>query len=89
MNISDTATFEIFRLGALAMIYGLFVMQVLHLRISYRQHRAWAEEEAERRKRWAEDLLVITRLKDEALHLRHSAEVALAQARRHLPAAPD
>jgi hypothetical protein len=88
MMIVDAPWFETFRLIALTLIYLGFLLQLYTLRSSYRQFKRWADEEAERRERWAEDKIQIQKLREEAYHLRAQAEVALAQARRHLPNGP-
>ncbi len=85
MTFTETVTFEIFRLVALSLVYILFAMNLWSIRVTYRQFRNWAEDEAARRERWTEDMAEIKRQREEAYHLRAQAEVALAQARRHLP----
>lgn len=81
----DMPWFEPFRLVALALIYIMFLLQLFSVHVTWRQFRRWAEDEEARRKRWAEDMATIGRMREEAYHLRAQAEVALAQARRHLP----
>lgn len=83
--IIDAPWFEVFRLIALTLIYLMFLMQLLSIHVTYRNFRRWSEDEAARRKRWAEDMAAVEKMREEAYHLRAQAEVALAQARRHLP----
>lgn len=91
------AWFEPVRMVALCLIYIMFFLQLYSVRITYRQFKKWTEDEAERRERWmqdeaarrerwAQDMAIITKLTEEAYHQRAQAEVALAQARRHVPA---
>lgn len=73
-----------FRVLALVLIYAMFFIQLYAIRRTHQQFRAWEEGEAERRQRWERDMKEIARMREEAYHLRAQAEVALAQARRHL-----
>lgn len=79
------AWFEPIRMVALCLIYLMFFLQVYTVRTTYRRFKQWSEDEAKRRERWAEDTAEIKKMREEAYHLRAQAEVALAQARRHLP----
>lgn len=79
------AWFEPIRMVALCLIYLMFFIQLYTVRFTYRQFHRWAEDEAARRERWAQDMTEIGRMREEAYHLRAQAEVALAQARQHLP----
>ena len=81
----DAPWFEPFRFVALTLIYLMFVIQCFSVHFIYRLFKRWSDEEAARRERWAQDMSVITRLTEEAYHQRAQAEVALAQARRHIP----
>lgn len=83
--MTETPWFETFRIIALTLIYFMFILQLISVHIAYRQFRRWTEDEAARRERWKEDMTAIARMREEAYHLRAQAEVALAQARRHLP----
>jgi cell division protein FtsB len=83
--MSETWQFEVFRVIALGLIYAMFCLQLWSARGTYRQFKRWAEEEHARRERWAQDMATIAKLREEAYHLREQAEIALAQARRHLP----
>lgn len=87
MSIVDAAWFEPFRLVALTLIYLMFLIQCVSVHFMVRLFKRWSDEEISRRERWKEDSAAITRMREEAYHLRAQAEVALAQARRHLPGA--
>lgn len=93
------AWFEPIRMIALCLIYIMFFLQVYTVRTTYRQFKQWSEDEAarreryaqdeaNRRERWSQDMAIITKLTEEAYHQRAQAEIALAQARRHLPVDP-
>lgn len=77
--------FEPIRMVALCLIYVMFFLQVFMVHATYRHFKRWADDEEERRRRWTEDMAAISKMREEAYHLRAQAEVALAQARRHLP----
>lgn len=76
---------EPFRGFAALLIWIMFPIFLYSVYRTHRQFQQWAEDEAARRERWAEDMKAITAMREEAYHLRAQAEVALAQARRHLP----
>jgi hypothetical protein len=73
---------------ALCLIYLMFFLQLYTVRFTYRQFQQWADDEAARRVRWAEDMKAIAAMREEAYHLRAQAEVALALARKQSSAAP-
>ena len=79
--------FEPIRMTALLLIHVMFALQVWSIHIIYRQFKRWADDEAARRRMWAEDMATIERMRQEAEHLRHQTEIALALARRGTPAA--
>jgi hypothetical protein len=80
----DAPWFETYRLIALTLIYLTFLIQVVSVVFLYRQFKTWADDEAMRRERWAEDMAAVGKLREEAYHLRAQAEVALAQARQQV-----
>lgn len=75
-----------FRLVAVALIYTMFFLQLWAIRRTHQQFQAWEATEADRRQRWEKDMKEAARMREEAYHLRAQAEVALAQARRHITA---
>lgn len=72
------------RLIAILLIYCMFFIQLWAVRKTQKQFEAWEAGEAERRERWERDMKAAAQMREEAYHLRAQAEVALAQARRHL-----
>jgi hypothetical protein len=81
--------FQPVRMVALCLIYLMFLLQLFSVHRAHQHFKRWAEDEAARRARWAEDMAAIGKLREEAYHLRAQAEVALAQARRHLAIKPE
>jgi hypothetical protein len=73
-----------FRIVAICLIYAMFFIQLYAIKRTHSQFKAWEEGEAERRARWERDMKEVARMREEAYHLRAQAEVALAQARRHI-----
>jgi hypothetical protein len=88
-----------FRQLGVYMIWFMFPVQLWSVWRAQRQNQQWWAEDAARRERWKEDMLIVGQMRDEAHqlrtqaqqmkeeagHLRIQTEIALAQARRHLP----
>lgn len=72
------------RFVAIVLIYCMFFLQLWAVRRTQKQFQAWEATEAERRERWEKDMKAAAQMREEAYHLRAQAEVALAQARRHI-----
>lgn len=77
-----------FRLVAVLLIYCMFFIQLWAVHRTRKQFQQWEAGEAERRARWESDMKEAARMREEAYHLRAQAEVALAQARRHITGKP-
>lgn len=73
------------RIAAVAMIWLMFPLQLWTIWKNHRLHQHWQEGEEARLARWRRDMEAAAKLHEEAGHLRIQAEIALAQARRHLP----
>lgn len=73
------------RIVAVAMIWLMFPLQLWTIWRNQSLHRRWLEGEEARLARWRRDMEAAAKLHEEAGHLRVQAEIALAQARRHLP----
>lgn len=77
---------ETFRIIGTFLIWIILPCQLYMLWRSIKQFRKWEADETARTERWVKDMDTAQKMREEACHLRVQAEVALAQARRHLPA---
>jgi F0F1-type ATP synthase membrane subunit b/b' len=79
---------EPFRLVGTLLLWVIVPLQLYALHHGRRLHQRWEEAERARTARWQKDMEDAEKLRDEATHLRHQAEISLAMARRQVLSAP-